>query len=313
MEDLPGSDSLGSLADYLRSGFTALEEDPAAYTFNLADPLAGLTNSPDTLTRFDVKLEVQQPEELPSTSGHDTTGGQQGTAYGLWSTEQDGDQDQDDAVTDGQGEAPGKGGKRRRRNRTERQQVLNRLAQQRYRQRKKEKVQQLQSSVCTLQTQLDRLSFLETENAALRATASSLGSELAAKDAALKTTSEQLRQTAVLFKQSVERCSAAERSLTEAQQTVEAQRQQLRSSTLLGMDPQALADRLMGIIKQALVEAAEAEAQQQPAAMALLGNEALVAAIGRSLTSACRRELVYAGKGAQVVAEAPSSIPVSCC
>lgn len=87
MEDLPGSDSLGSLADYLRSGFTALEEDPAAYTFNLAgerlyglmqlrladrarlrltrlfgtaDPLAGLTNSPDTLTRFDVKLEVQQ-------------------------------------------------------------------------------------------------------------------------------------------------------------------------------------------------------------------------------------------------------------
>ncbi len=174
-------------------------------------------------------------------------------------------------------------------------------------------MQQLQSSVCTLQVQLDRLSFLETENAALRATASSLGSELATKDAALKTTSEQLRQTAVLFKQSVERCSAAERSLTEAQQTVEAQRQQLRSSTLLGMDPQALADRLMGIIKQALVEAAEAEAAQQPAAMALLGNEALVAAIGRSLTSACRRELVYAGKGAQVVAEAPSSIPVSCC
>ncbi|GLC43046.1 hypothetical protein PLESTB_000273300 [Pleodorina starrii] len=235
--------------------------------------------------------------------------------------------------------------KRRRRTRTERQQVLNRLAQQRYRQRKKEKVQALQSTVGCLQSQLDRLSLLEAENAELRATTQQLGAQMGAKDATLLAVQQQLRATAIALKGQHDRCAAQERQLAEAQATMEAQRQQLRASSLAGLDPQALSDRLLAIIKEALAEAAggggggggggsgsgssaagsgsAASASgggaagggggSGGAAASLLMSDAVVQRISRTLTSCCR-ELVYATKGKQAAAaEAPSAIPVSCC
>ncbi|EFJ48934.1 hypothetical protein VOLCADRAFT_104481 [Volvox carteri f. nagariensis] len=309
MEDLGLGDPLGSLgadlAGYLEgAGFVGAGlEQPF---LGELEAIASRLEMPHSFTeQQDVKAG-----ELPTTSAADILS-----------------QDDDEEA----GRAGQSGPKRRRRTRTERQQVLNRLAQQRYRQRKKEKVQALQSTVGTLQSQLDRLSFLEAENADLRATTQQLGEQIGVKDAALLQMQQQLRQTCVALKVQQEKCAAQERQLTEAQQTMEAQRQQLRSSSLAGLDPQALSDRLLAIIKEALADAQSAGGsgggcsgssssqggsggQGQLAQPLSLMSDAVVQRISRTLTSCCR-ELVYATKGKQAAAAAdtPSAIPVSCC
>ncbi|KAG2492800.1 hypothetical protein HYH03_008960 [Edaphochlamys debaryana] len=226
------------------------------------------------------------------------------------------------------------GPKRRRRIRTERQQVLNRLAQQRYRQRKKEKVQALQTNVATLQEQLDRLALLEVENVELRNSAAKLSSDVAGRDAQLAAAAAALRNTQLALKSTSDRCAAAERTVSEQQQTIEGMRSQLRSSTLAGMDPQALSDRLLAIIKEALADVSASgsgsgsgSGQAGGGACSMEGvsgaggsgaqslvSEAVIERIGRTLTSCCR-ELVYATKGLQssATSEAPAAIPVSCC
>ncbi|PNH08203.1 hypothetical protein TSOC_005279 [Tetrabaena socialis] len=301
-----GSD-LGSLsADlgfFLQTGFvgTGLEQ-PFSLTGDL-DGMAGPLEMPfSEQLEQDIKIEDQHP----STSALHSQNAS--------------DVDDDDEEEGRAGSAAG--GKRRRRTRTERQQVLNRLAQQRYRQRKKEKVQALQSTVGTLQCQLDRLSFLEAENTQLRATTQRLGEQLGAKDGALTAAQQQLRQACTQLKSVSDKCAGAERQVAEQQAALEAQRQQLRASTLAGVDPQALSDRLLAIVKEALGEvqasppaAAEAAAAAGGGAPAprLLLDELLVARISRALTSCCR-ELVYATKGsAGAGAEAPAAITVSCC
>lgn len=171
--------------------------------------------------------------------------------------------------------------------------------------------------------------MLEAENSQLRATTQQLGEQLGSKDAAILAMQHQLRQSAALLKNQTDKCVSQERQLVEAQQTLEAQRQQLRSSSLAGLDPQALSDRLLAIIKEALAEAqgtggAGAGAAgvgngvgtqgQQAAPQSLLMSDAVVQRISRTLTSCCR-ELVYATKGKQTAAAAdtPPAIPVSCC
>ncbi|GFR52216.1 hypothetical protein Agub_g14757 [Astrephomene gubernaculifera] len=235
MEEL-GLDPLGSLPSDLASYLDGSGFVGAGLEQPFLGDLEAIANRLE-LPSFDDAQDAQEIklEDLPSTSNaalisqdeeDDTAAGRTGTT------------------------------KRRRRTRTERQQVLNRLAQQRYRQRKKEKVQALQSTVGCLQSQLDRLSFLEAENTELRATTQQLGEQLASKDAALLHVQQQLRQTGFALRAQQERCAAHERQIAEQQQTVEAQRQQLRCSTFAGLDPQALSDRLLSIVKEALADAA---------------------------------------------------------
>ncbi|GIL92557.1 hypothetical protein Vretimale_18974 [Volvox reticuliferus] len=301
MEDLGLGDPLGSLgsdlAGYLEgAGFVGV---------GLEQPFLG------ELEAIATRLEMPQPfTEEPETKTEDLP-----TTSAAAVLSQD---DEDDTIRAGQS-----GPKRRRRTRTERQQHLNRLAQQRYRQRKKEKVQALQCTVGTLQSQLDRLSLLEAENAELRATTQQMGEQMGAKDAALLHMQQQLRQTCVALRAQQEKCAAQERQITEAQQTLEAQRQQLRSSSLAGLDPQVLSDRLLAIIKEALADAqadsssvgtggSGAQGQQLAQPISLM-SDMVVQRISRTLTSCCR-ELVYSTKVKQAAAaDAPSAIPVSCC
>ncbi|KXZ47700.1 hypothetical protein GPECTOR_33g582 [Gonium pectorale] len=318
--DSPLASLSSDLASYLDgSNFAGLDQQTFLGSFagGELDALAGRLDVPQDFSEAQAShQEHEQPRpaathdtELPTTSG-----------AAVFSND-----DEDDET----GGRPS-GAKRRRRTRTERQQVLNRLAQQRYRQRKKEKVQALQSTVGTLQSQLDRLSFLESENTELRATTAALSSQLAAKDAAIVTMQTQLRAACGQLKAQADKAAAAERLVAEQAATLESQRQQLRASSLAGLDPQALSDRLLGIIKEALAgaegggsaggadpAAAGAAAGSSGGGSSGLLSDEVVTRISRTLTSCCR-ELVYATKqvGKQVPqaeAAAPSAIPVSCC
>lgn len=129
---------------------------------------------------------------------------------------------------------------------------------------------------------------------------------------------------------SQDKCASQERQLAEQAQALEAQRSQLRVSNLASLDPQALSDRLLALVKEAFAAAAAERSSEidgsgmaAPAAAAaapsapppLAMSEEVVAALSRSLTSCCR-ELVFASKGLggkQAAAEAPSVIPVQCC
>lgn len=197
-------------------------------------------------------------------------------------------------------------GKRRRRIRNSKQQELNRLAQQRYRQRKKEKYSELQCTVGCLQSQMDRLSFLEKETTQLKQGQAQLQAQLAARDAALAVAQQQVRAVAVQLKAAQDKCVAQERAVQDQAAVIDQQRQQLKSSTLAGLDPQSLSDRLLAIVKTALEEASA----QSGSAAAALTSEAVVQQISRTLTSCCR-DLVYQGKQ-PLPAEAPKAIPVSC-
>ncbi|KAG2443290.1 hypothetical protein HYH02_009360 [Chlamydomonas schloesseri] len=339
--ELELAESLGaeSLAAYLNGSFIAegsLEQTLEAPSFlgELA-AITGTLEAPFSIAAPELPAE-HKSEELPTTSGAATGFLPPQSETGPMSEDCDGglmsEEDADGGATSGKG-----GGKRRRRIRTERQQVLNRLAQQRYRQRKKEKVAALQHNVDALQSQLERVSFLEAQCDTLRGTVAQLGADLAAKDAGLAAAQSQLRQTAVLLKGAQDKCTAQERQLAEQAQVLEAQRAQLRTSSLAGLDPQALSDRLLALVKEAFaaaaaersseidgaaVPAAPAGAAAAPSAVAapaaqapLAMSEEVVAALSRSLTCCCR-ELVFASKGLggkQAAAEAPSVIPVQCC
>lgn len=171
-----------------------------------------------------------------------------------------------------------------------------------HRQRKKDKYSELQVTVGSLQSQLDRLSVLEGEAAQFKAAQAQLQAQVASRDTALAQATAQLRAVAAQAKAVQDKCTAQERVVAEQQAVIDQQRQQLRTTTVAGLDPQALSDRLLSIIKAAL---AEAGAQQQ------LASEAVVAQISRTLTSCCR-ELIYQQRLLAPSEAAPNAIPVSC-
>lgn len=229
---------------------------------------------------------------------------QQCVSSGPVATSVEQQQQDDDDELDSSHEGGTAGGKRRRRQRNLKQQELNRLAQQRYRQRKKDKYSELQVTVGSLQSQLDRLSVLEGEAAQFKAAQAQLQAQVASRDAALAQAAAQLRAATAQAKAAQDKCAAQERVAAEQQAVIDQQRQQLRTTTVAGLDPQALSDRLLSIIKAAL---AEAGAQQQQ----LLASEAVVQQISRTLTSSCR-DLIYQQRLLAPSEAAPKAIPVSC-
>lgn len=212
-----------------------------------------------------------------------------------------------EAEDDEQG--PLQGGKRRRRVRNTKQQELNRLAQQRYRQRKKEKYSELQTAVNSLREKIEELNLLQKETDSLRFAQSELQKQVATRDAALQQAHVQMKNQAQVMKAQQEKCQLQERQIADQQQTLEQQRQHLRTATLAGLDPQALSDRLLSVIKQAF---SEVSAQQGPATGDALSSEVLVQQISRTLTSCCR-ELMSNPTKQSAAAEAPPAISVSCC
>jgi hypothetical protein len=175
-----------------------------------------------------------------------------------------------------------------------------------------------------LDEKMQRMSMLETENSSLTAANARLQADLAAKDA-------QLRGAAALVGEQREKLSSQERQVADLTGVVEAQRSQLRSSTLAGIQPEALADRLLmlvsrlasggdqlgagsvtacALLPQVKDAFAEVSAREVPPRVAL--SPEVVAALSRSLNSCCR-ELLHATKALQAPVAAASAIAVSVC
>lgn len=204
-------------------------------------------------------------------------------------------------------------GKRRRRIRNSKQQELNRLAQQRYRMRKKEKFGELQVAVNSLSDKVQQLRVLEGEAQQLRSakfnltqqlhqrdqTLAQLNNALGCQAAALSATSkraEQLEKQLDLstgqLQEARQRNAQLSLEATQARALHEAAASAAGSSLAAGLpsgiDPQALADKLMSVVMVALSDVSA----QQPAATSVLTSEAIAYAISRSLTSCCRELLL---------------------
>ncbi|KAI8469114.1 MAG: hypothetical protein J3K34DRAFT_288805 [Monoraphidium minutum] len=138
------------------------------------------------------------PSALTATGGGATTAADDSDAGQFFS---DSDSEPDAGARGGGGGGARKGkGKRRRRVRNAKQQELNRLAQQRYRERKKAKFSVLQGTVEELSEQLERLAALESgaaamaaRGAALEALAAEQARRLGESGGALARQQEQLR------------------------------------------------------------------------------------------------------------------------
>ncbi|MEW5307434.1 MAG: hypothetical protein WDW36_009831 [Sanguina aurantia] len=186
--------------------------------------------------------------------------------------------------------------KRRRRIRNQKQQELNRLAQQRYRLRKKQRYTDLQSTVCGLTNQLDAVPILESEAAVLKRGQAEL-------------------QPAPPSPHKPPRSPARRPASNSSPRSSRLRRAQARqTSAMLNVDPTQLSDRLMAVIQQAVAAA------QQPSGTASppLSQEELMQRISHSLQSCCRELLLgpqskAAGALSGVKAAPLAAFPVPCC
>ncbi|MEW5317467.1 MAG: hypothetical protein WDW38_008759 [Sanguina aurantia] len=198
--------------------------------------------------------------------------------------------------------------KRRRRIRNQKQQELNRLAQQRYRLRKKQRYTDLQSTVCGLTNQLDAVPILESEAAVLKRGQAELQVQLHSREQALSAAS------ATISAQAAQIASQAARIEQQSSQLEAATTQARQTSAMLNVDPTQLSDRLMAVIQQAVAAA------QQPSGTASppLSQEELMQRISHSLQSCCRELLLgpqskAAGALSGVKAAPLAAFPVPCC
>mmetsp|Transcript_8875 Transcript_8875/g.18947 ORF Transcript_8875/g.18947 Transcript_8875/m.18947 type:complete len:343 (-) Transcript_8875:217-1245(-) len=235
----------------------------------------------------------------------------------------------DCGLGDGQG---GQGGRRRRRIRNAKQQELNRLAQQRYRQRKKQKAVDLQSAVEDLSTRLHTLATLQAEVSSLKKSNAVAQAALADKDTALAAAQERLRLQAERLREQEGRIGAQEAQLAACQAELSVLRMTDRplprssgnascgfaapssplrtgyppahlaaAAAAARLDPQMLCEQLLSAFRAALSDVV-AQHGAGAATSVLQGtaspqaHEAVMASMRRSLSSCCR-ELIGAAAG----------------
>lgn len=207
----------------------------------------------------------------------------------------------DDDEEEEEAESQRGGPKRRRRIRNAKQQELNRLAQQRYRERKKKRHQDLQVTVDTLATQLSELKAKDEVIADLKKSKAQLEQTVLAQQAVL----HQARDTLTLQARTI---ADQERALIEHKAVIEKQRQQ--QQLLAGsaqLDPNILTEQLGNILKDAFTEMG---ANVSSAAAQLLQDK-LLAAVSR--LGSCWRDVRPSALPKTPAEPQPSAITVSCC
>lgn len=170
------------------------------------------------------------------------------------------DDDDDDGSIDM--DSSGCPSKRRRRVRNAKQQELNRLAQQRYRQRKKQRYCDLQSTVDGLTAQLKALSTVEKENAVLRSNGAQLQAKVAAQASKISQLESKLSEKEQQLKaqEGMEvRLKQQEELINKQQAQIQAQAKQLEQlqSQSSITDTNALFEKVSAAIRAALGEAKE--------------------------------------------------------
>eukprot|EP00775_Hariotina_reticulata_P003179 gene3179-3457_t len=221
--------------------------------------------------------------------------------------------------------------KRRRRIRNAKQQELNRLAQQRYRERKKQKYSNLQGTVDELSMRLHQLNTLEAANSELvqrnhqletvvKEQQSQLQNQrdtIAKHAQQLSTQAHQLATQAQQLKQQVQRIEQQDRQVTELRSKLAAASQPVPASTTVAggiaaedqqlNDQLALAVRavLTGVSSMASVLPAK-DAQQMQLMVSQLPDALL-----QQIRSCCREVALHL-KNTEVK-EQPHAIQVPCC
>lgn len=201
-------------------------------------------------------------------------------------------------------------GKRRRRIRNAKQQELNRLAQQRYRQRKKQKYSDLQSTVDELNQKMAIILRLEGEAEVLKQREAAVQSALRNRDAALVVAQATVQQQAVLLEQQRQQISKQQQQLEAAKlqqqqgcapspppcPSASAEPQQPGT----GPDQSALYDRLVSALRSALSEVC----QEQGLHASSAAQEQVLLRFRRSLSSCCSEVLATANQAAVTAAAA---------
>lgn len=185
---------------------------------------------------------------------------------------------------------------RRRRIRNAKQQELNRLAQQRYRQRKKQRYVDLQSTVDLLQEKMNALEVLEKEASGLRQTRQELVVQVQQRDGTIA----QLQHK---VKQQEDALQVKDVQLAEQGRVIAEQQAHMK---LLGADPHTLCEKLSEVIRAALIEAGGSQPSFQ---------EKVLQHVKTSLTGmGCSRDLQLHKPAKQTSGgDTPPAIPVSCC
>ncbi|KAF6263428.1 hypothetical protein COO60DRAFT_1698844 [Scenedesmus sp. NREL 46B-D3] len=198
-----------------------------------------------------------------------------------------------DSDSDGTATQGGKGtSKRRRRIRNAKQQELNRLAQQRYRERKKQKYCNLQGTVDELSVRLSQLNTLEAAN-----------SELHSRNGQLEGV---VKQQQVQLQQQQDTISKQAQQLQTQAQQLAHQAQQLQSQ-VLRVEQQ---DRQLAELKGHVAAAAAGSSnQQQPAADQL--NDQLALAVRAVLTGVSSMTSMLPAKDAQQMQQVVTTLPDS--
>uniref|UniRef100_A0A383VKC7 BZIP domain-containing protein n=1 Tax=Tetradesmus obliquus TaxID=3088 RepID=A0A383VKC7_TETOB len=223
--------------------------------------------------------EQQQPQQSASKSSRQKTSIKK--------------QDLLDSESDGEATQGGRGtSKRRRRIRNAKQQELNRLAQQRYRERKKQKYCNLQGTVDELSVRLSQLNTLEAAN-----------SELAQRNGQLEGV---VKQQQVQLQQQQDTISKQAQQLQTQAQQLAHQAQQLQSQ-VLHIEQQ---DRQLAELKGRTAGGSSSSQQQQPADADQL-NDQLALAVRAVLTGVSSMTSMLPAKDAQQMQQVVTTLPDS--
>lgn len=172
------------------------------------------------------------------------------------------DEYDDDNDTGLELDAAGNPTKRRRRVRNAKQQELNRLAQQRYRQRKKQRYSDLQTTVDALANQLEALTAAEKENVALRNTNSQLREKLMMQTSKVSQLERKVEEQESRLKcqdSLLQRVKQQEEIIAKQQEQLQAQSTQIDQlkSQLSTTDTNVLLDKVSAAIRSALGDVKE--------------------------------------------------------
>lgn len=208
--------------------------------------------------------------------------------------------------------------RRRRRSRNSKQQELNRLAQQRYRERKKQKYTDMQQSVDALACQLGQLSTLQKENRLLRGRAQELEVTIQKKDLQVKQHQEQLKTTHQILTKQVntireQQATIGQQGKRVQEQAAQAQEMQHKldntlDAALLSLDADTVSSKVVAAVKSAMTSSKEFKSLHPTLAQM---PDAVVQQISSTLTRCCAEMYLQLKQSAR--SEPPAAIQVPCC
>ncbi|KAL6764767.1 hypothetical protein V8C86DRAFT_2469833 [Haematococcus lacustris] len=316
--DNGGADSL-DLAGLLAT-FDSVPQVPLDCLAPLKEEIDAGTAAPSILLP-----PIAPPPLIVTTSSNARTNVSGADAHTDMDAQDEGDEEED-ATEEAGGQCQSK---RRRRIRNAKQQELNRLAQQRYRMRKKQRQQDLQVTVDTLATQLSQLKMLENEIEVLKKDKRQLQIQLHAQTATLQQSVAHGKAQEAVITQLSHTNAELQLRLSQQQQAVAANTSASPGS-LAALSPSVLSEQLVAVLQTALAEVGlldqiQAASNSSGAGTGNMLHEALLRAIQQQVQRACWRDVAVSQHQAVRAGAAPSllvgqasgtslaAITVSCC